>query len=127
MLINKSILRLSVKCLKSHCFRQCNYRRLATKSESGYHYQFLRLSQQKNKFVLSTHVQLISVRMAATWSMGPGTLDVPLSLFAKNRSRLANSLKKGQMVVLQGGDDLSFYDTDVQYVFRQVTFLFYYI
>lgn len=59
--------------------------------------------------------------MAATWSMGPGTLEVPLSLFATNRRRLANKLKSGQIVVLQGGEDVNHYDTDVQYVFRQVS------
>ncbi|KOB72794.1 Xaa-pro dipeptidase, partial [Operophtera brumata] len=61
--------------------------------------------------------------MAATWCMGPGTLQVPLSLFAKNRERLAEKLKSGQVVVLQGGDEVSFYDTDVQYnTFRQSYF-----
>ncbi|XP_028027414.1 xaa-Pro dipeptidase-like [Bombyx mandarina] len=62
---------------------------------------------------------IISSNMAATWSMGPGTLEVPLSLFATNRERLANKLKSGQIVVLQGGEDVNHYDTDVQYVFRQ--------
>ncbi|KAL0829227.1 hypothetical protein ABMA28_004054 [Loxostege sticticalis] len=61
----------------------------------------------------------LSVKMAATWSMGPGTLEVPLSLFATNRRRLAEKLKPGQVVVLQGGEDINHYDTDVQYVFRQ--------
>nr|XP_049700229.1 xaa-Pro dipeptidase isoform X1 [Helicoverpa armigera] len=56
---------------------------------------------------------------AATWSMGPGTLEVPLSLFAKNRNRLADKLKSGQVVVLEGGEDISHYDTDIEYVFRQ--------
>ncbi|XP_072931446.1 xaa-Pro dipeptidase [Epargyreus clarus] len=58
----------------------------------------------------------------ATWSMGPGTLEVPLSLFAKNRQRLAEQLQSGQVVVLQGGDDISIYDTDIQYVFRQESY-----
>ncbi|KAI5646234.1 metallopeptidase family m24 domain-containing protein [Phthorimaea operculella] len=53
------------------------------------------------------------------WSMGPGTYEVPLSLFEKNRKRLASKLKSGQIVVLQGGEDIHHYDTDVQYVFRQ--------
>ncbi|XP_041981280.1 xaa-Pro dipeptidase [Aricia agestis] len=57
--------------------------------------------------------------MATAWSMGPGTLEVPLSLFAKNRQRLAEQLKPGHIVVLQGGDEISHYDTDVNYVFRQ--------
>lgn len=52
--------------------------------------------------------------------MGPGTLEVPASLYAKNRDRLATKLSPGQVVVLQGGDDINHYDTDVQYVFRQV-------
>lgn len=60
--------------------------------------------------------------MTATWSMGPGTLAVPLSLFAENRSRLAAKLKKGQVVLLQGGESLNLYDTDVDYVFRQESY-----
>lgn len=59
--------------------------------------------------------------MAATWSMGPGTFQVPLSLFETNRKRLAKKLTSGQVVILQGGEDISHYDTDVQYVFRQVS------
>nr|XP_026493897.1 xaa-Pro dipeptidase [Vanessa tameamea] len=57
--------------------------------------------------------------MIDSWSMGPGTLEVPLSLFAKNRQRLAEKLQSGQVVVLQGGDSISHYDTDIEYVFRQ--------
>ncbi|CAG9788144.1 unnamed protein product [Diatraea saccharalis] len=71
-----------------------------------------------NRFALSVESNLL-LRMSATWSMGPGTLEVPLSLFATNRKRLAVKLKPGQVVVLQGGDDINLYDTDVQYVFRQ--------
>lgn len=58
--------------------------------------------------------------MADSWSMGPGTLDVPLALYAKNRERLAEKLQSGQIVVLQGGESINHYDTDVEYVFRQV-------
>ncbi|XP_059045139.1 xaa-Pro dipeptidase [Achroia grisella] len=54
-----------------------------------------------------------------TWSMGPGTYEVPLSLFATNRQRLAEKLQPGQVVLLQGGDSINHYDTDVEYVFRQ--------
>ncbi|XP_050677461.1 xaa-Pro dipeptidase [Leptidea sinapis] len=57
--------------------------------------------------------------MAAIWSMGPGTLEVPMSLFQKNRQRLADKLKSGEVVILQGGEDISHYDTDIHYVFRQ--------
>lgn len=62
-----------------------------------------------------------TVTMATAWSMGPGTYEVPLSLFEKNRKRLASQLKSGQIVVLQGGDSINHYDTDVEYVFRQVS------
>lgn len=61
------------------------------------------------------------VTMTTAWCMGPGTLEVPLSLFEKNRKRLASQLKSGQIVVLQGGDAINHYDTDVEYVFRQVS------
>ncbi|XP_045536812.1 xaa-Pro dipeptidase [Papilio machaon] len=60
--------------------------------------------------------------MTTAWSMGPGTYEVPLSLFAKNRERLAEKLKNGQIVVLQGGDSINHYDTDVEYVFRQESY-----
>lgn len=58
--------------------------------------------------------------MEGYWSMGPGTLEVPLSLYAKNRQRLTEQLQSGQIVVLQGGESINHYDTDVEYVFRQV-------
>lgn len=73
-------------------------------------------NSSKAAFILSP-----TARMAASWSMGPGTFEVPLSLFEKNRKRLASKLKSGQVVVLQGGEDINHYDTDVQYVFRQVS------
>lgn len=58
--------------------------------------------------------------------MGPGTLEVPLALFQLNRKRLVEKLQPKNLgnavVVLQGGDDIPFYDTDTQYIFRQVSF-----
>lgn len=55
-------------------------------------------------------------------SMGPHTLAVPTALFALNRQRLTEGLKKispDSIVLLQGGEEVSFYDTDTTYnVFR---------
>lgn len=51
-------------------------------------------------------------------SMGPHTLSVPVELFALNRSRLVASLKnqiEDSVVLLQGGDEVPFYDTDITY------------
>ena len=58
-------------------------------------------------------------------SMGPGTFEVPLELFQTNRVRLSERLRGltvgNAIVVLQGGSELPFYDTDTTYhVFRQV-------
>lgn len=58
--------------------------------------------------------------------MGPGTHSIPLSLFRDNRQRVCNEIKKqninetGVYILLQGGDTIGFYDTDTDYVFRQV-------
>lgn len=56
--------------------------------------------------------------------MGPGTHEVPMELFEQNRKRLVDRLRaKGvgnAVVVLQGGSDIPFYDTDTTYIFRQV-------
>ena len=56
--------------------------------------------------------------------MGPGTLEVPLAMFAENRRRLASQLPSDTIVVMQGGDDIPFYETDTQYLFRQVRLFF---
>lgn len=57
--------------------------------------------------------------------MGPGTLEISPQLFATNRSRLVNVLKAknvgNAIVLLQGGSDIPFYDTDTTYLFRQVS------
>jgi Xaa-Pro dipeptidase len=58
--------------------------------------------------------------------MGDHTLFVPNTLFAENRLRLCQRLRENSIVpqnafiLLQGGESLSLYDTDVEYVFRQV-------
>lgn len=53
--------------------------------------------------------------------MGPGTHQVPLAMFAENRKRMASQVPSDVIVVMQGGGDLNLYDTDVDYVFRQVS------
>ena len=59
--------------------------------------------------------------------MGTKTHQVPMTLFSENRAKLVAELKKNQrldnkaVVLLQGGDNISLYDTDVDYVFRQVS------
>lgn len=58
--------------------------------------------------------------------MGPGTHSIPVSLFRDNRNRVCAELKQNPSVdastfiLLQGGDNIPFYDTDTDYVFRQV-------
>lgn len=57
--------------------------------------------------------------------MGPHTAEVPLTLFYENRNRLLEKLQKSNensLVLLQGGREVSFYDTDTSYNnFRQVS------
>lgn len=61
--------------------------------------------------------------------MGNGTHEIPLELFSLNRKRLVNKLKvknlNNAIVLLQGGKDIPLYDTDVDYIFRQVFSPFY--
>lgn len=60
--------------------------------------------------------------------MGGHTLFVPNALFAENRRRLCQRLRENASVpqnafiLLQGGESVSLYDTDVEYVFRQVRY-----
>lgn len=63
----------------------------------------------------------------ACYQMGPNTHSIPMTLFRENRDRVMAELRKipalegkQALVVLQGGDNISLYDTDVDYVFRQV-------
>lgn len=62
-----------------------------------------------------------------TIDMGPGTHAIPLSLFRDNRLRVCNALKTipnigddKTFILLQGGDSINLYNTDVEYIFRQV-------
>lgn len=61
-------------------------------------------------------------------NMGAGTHSIPVSLFHENRHRVCAELRKngagnaGTFILLQGGDTLGFYDTDTDYVFRQVMY-----
>lgn len=63
------------------------------------------------------HLRMAPAEVKAL-SMGPHTLSVPVELFALNRSRLVTSLKdkaEDSVVLLQGGDEVPFYDTDITY------------
>lgn len=66
-----------------------------------------------------------------TINMGPNTLAVPLSMFRENRERVCDALLRhadvqaGAVVLLQGGDTLPLYNTDVDYLFRQEPFFMY--
>ena len=67
----------------------------------------------------------------AFFQMGPETEAVPMSLFRKNRQKLCEALRteptvgENTYVLLEGGKDVSFNDTDVNYLFRQESFFQY--
>lgn len=67
----------------------------------------------------------------AAFQMGPNTLAIPMSMFKDNRNRVVEELRKlgtlddSAYVLLQGGSDISLYDTDVDYVFRQESYFQY--
>ncbi|XP_064214047.1 xaa-Pro dipeptidase-like, partial [Tribolium castaneum] len=55
---------------------------------------------------------------------GPGTYEIPVELYAENRKRLIEQIHAKDpgkpVILLQGGDEIPFYDTDITYsVFRQ--------
>lgn len=63
----------------------------------------------------------------ATYQMGPNTYAVPMTLFRDNRIRVAKDVKAAQpslddnaYIILQGGVDIPFNDTDIDHIFRQV-------
>ena len=68
----------------------------------------------------------ISLHCSGTIQLSDKTHKVPLRLHQLNRERLCARLKaksniaKGTIVLLQGGQDLNLYNTDIEYVFRQV-------
>ncbi|GAB0090065.1 hypothetical protein DMENIID0001_047260 [Sergentomyia squamirostris] len=64
--------------------------------------------------------------------MGPETHAIPMEMYRENRERVMKALKgahptikQGSLVLLQGGQDKSLYDTDVDYVFRQESYFTY--
>lgn len=68
--------------------------------------------------------------MSRYYSQGEGTLKVSMELFALNRQRLVESLKKlpnlpaNAAVMLQGGQDIHRDSTDVVNLFRQVNLIY---
>ncbi|XP_061392352.1 xaa-Pro dipeptidase [Musca vetustissima] len=68
----------------------------------------------------------------ATFQMSPQTHAVPMALFRKNRQKVCEALKsnvaveKGSFVLLEGGKDVSFNDTDTNYLFRQESYFQYF-
>ncbi|XP_037960349.1 xaa-Pro dipeptidase-like [Teleopsis dalmanni] len=68
----------------------------------------------------------------ANFRMGPDTHVVPMTLFRNNRNKLASVLRessgiraKTSYVLLKGGKEVSFNDTDVNYPFRQESYFQY--
>lgn len=67
----------------------------------------------------------------ATYSQGPGTHEIPVSMHATNRQRLAEELRKaesyteGSIVALAGGQAIGFYSGDTEYDFKQEPFFRY--
>ncbi|XP_053676185.1 xaa-Pro dipeptidase [Anopheles nili] len=69
----------------------------------------------------------------AVFQMGSHTHAIPMALFRNNRVKVVNELRRAHnfgddskpVVLLQGGDNISHYDTDVDYVFRQESYFTY--
>lgn len=63
----------------------------------------------------------------SVYQNGPNSLAVPMKLFKENRERVVCQLRKlsnvpeNSYILLKGGSEISQYDTDVHYVFRQVS------
>jgi len=68
---------------------------------------------------------IVWVNRKAFFHAGDGTLKVPMSMHKDNRSKLLAALRKREeipadaVVVLQGGEELSVYDTDTEWDFKQ--------
>lgn len=76
------------------------------------------------------NILLFLIFRGSLW-MGEGTHRISMELFAFNRERLVKRLRakdnvpnKG-MIFLQGGSEVKFYNTDTNYVFRQVSFSYF--
>jgi hypothetical protein len=84
--------------------------------------------QVRHAKLKTTRVKKFIFFFRAGFSIGDHTLFVPNTLFAENRRRLCQRLRentnvpRNAIVVLQGGESVSLYDTDVEYVFRQVSY-----
>uniref|UniRef100_A0A8I6A0W2 Xaa-Pro dipeptidase n=2 Tax=Rattus norvegicus TaxID=10116 RepID=A0A8I6A0W2_RAT len=71
---------------------------------------------------------VLASAVGPSFSLGNETLKVPLALFALNRQRLCERLRKngavqaGSAVVLQGGEEMQRYCTDTSIIFRQESF-----
>lgn len=64
----------------------------------------------------------------SVYTMGPHTLSVPAAMWKENRERFCAAMKAANangIVLLQGGSDVSLYDTDVDYHFRQESYFMY--
>uniref|UniRef100_U5EJJ7 Xaa-Pro dipeptidase n=1 Tax=Corethrella appendiculata TaxID=1370023 RepID=U5EJJ7_9DIPT len=67
----------------------------------------------------------------AVYQMGNHTHAIPMSLFRENREKLCTELRRNErldnkaVVLLQGGESMNLYDTDVEYVFRQESYFTY--
>ncbi|KAF7998061.1 hypothetical protein HCN44_009459 [Aphidius gifuensis] len=77
---------------------------------------------------VTVNTSCLSNIMESNYTRGEHTLRVPMSLFEENRNRLIKELKKNSnlpenaFVILQGGDDVPFNDTDINFEFRQESF-----
>ena len=66
-------------------------------------------------------------------SMGPGTHEIPMTMFKENRERVCaalrnmNNIPSNAEIYLEGGDNISLYNTDVDHAFRQVIFFIFLI
>ncbi|CAG5099419.1 Similar to PEPD: Xaa-Pro dipeptidase (Homo sapiens) [Cotesia congregata] len=89
------------------------------------------LTQYKFTFKMATSMSTNKNKEKCLFMRGEHTMTVPKSLFYGNRTRLAQRLREkaagvapgeGGFVLLQGGDEVPFNDTDINYEFRQESF-----
>lgn len=61
------------------------------------------------------------------YQMGPETMAVPMGMFKENRTKVCDAMQSSttldSVILLEGGDNISWYDTDVDYQFKQVSVL----
>lgn len=60
----------------------------------------------------------------ACYQMGPETLRISMDMFKENRAKVCAAMNPAttldSIILLEGGSDISWYDTDVDHVFKQV-------